>query len=197
MPTAHSVTEWADTSLRIMRRRRPFSFAYQLDSSFVLSLLYASLALRNAGDWARADSLLSIVDRRREQLTAYDRAWLDYRIAFVRGKPEQELAAIRDAARLAPGSKAVYDHAVTAFQTGHVHEALAAIRALSPDRGVMRGFIRTGRSTAQCCMRWANTRQSWRQASRRAPNIPIVSWRLSPWCLARSDRRHGGFVASR
>jgi len=118
-----------------------FLRAYQLDSSFAPALLYASLALTNTGAWVRADSLLSIVDRRRNQLSAYDRAWLDYRLGFVRGRPDQTLGAIREAARIAPGSKAVYNLAVTAFQTGHVREALAAIRSLPSDRGAMRGFV--------------------------------------------------------
>ena len=118
-----------------------FLHAYELDTSFVPALLYASFALTNTGAWASADSLLSIVDRRRDQLTAYNRAWLDYRLAFVRGQPDRTLAAIREAARIAPDSKAVYNLAVTAFQTGHVHEALTAIRSLSPDRGAMRGYV--------------------------------------------------------
>jgi predicted Zn-dependent protease len=48
--------------------------------------------------------------------------------------------AIRTAARLAPGTKAAYNHATVAFQNGHVHEALEAIEALPADRGPMRGF---------------------------------------------------------
>jgi tetratricopeptide (TPR) repeat protein len=117
-----------------------FLAAFKMDSSFTVSLLYASITLTNLGQWARADSLLDRVDQRRAQLTPYDRAWLDYRLAFVRGNHEQALAAIREAARVAPPSKAAYNHAVEAFLSGHVHEALTTLEALPSDRGPMRGF---------------------------------------------------------
>lgn len=117
-----------------------FLRAFKLDSSFTSALLYASISLSNLGEWSRADSLLSAVSDRRESLSKYDRAWLDYRLAFVRGNHERALAAIREAAREAPQSKAAYNHAVEAFLSGHVREALAAVEALPPDRGAMRGF---------------------------------------------------------
>jgi hypothetical protein len=96
--------------------------------------------MTNLGQWARADSLLQRVDRRRGDLNQYNRAWLDYRIAFVHGDQEAQLKAIRFAAKLAPTSKAAYNHAVVAFQSGHLHEALKTIEAIRPDRGPMRGF---------------------------------------------------------
>jgi serine/threonine-protein kinase len=117
-----------------------FLRAFQLDSSFTPALLYASITLSNLGQWARADSLLNAVSARRESLSKYDRAWLDYRLAFVRGNFEQALAAIRVAAIEAPQSKAAYNHAVAAFLSGHVRESLTAVEALPPDRGAMRGF---------------------------------------------------------
>jgi tetratricopeptide (TPR) repeat protein len=103
-------------------------------------LLYASLALTNTGDYRRADSLLKIIDERRDALSAYDRSWLDFRLAFVRGDAEGTLTAIRHAARMAPGTKTAYNHAVAALQAGHPKEALAVIQTLQPDRGAMRGF---------------------------------------------------------
>ena len=117
-----------------------FLKAYQLDSSFTQALLYATFALTNLGDWPRADSVLRVVDRKRNSLSEYDRAWLDHRLGIVHGNGEQALEAMRKAAKLAPASKAAYNHAVAAFQNGYVHEALTAIESLAPDRGAMRGF---------------------------------------------------------
>jgi tetratricopeptide (TPR) repeat protein len=114
--------------------------AYQLDTSFTEALLYASLSLTNIQQYARADSLLRIVAARRGTLSDYYQAWLDYRLAFVHGDREAALAAIGTAARMAPESKAGYNHAVEAYQTGHVHEAFRAVEALSPTRGAMRDF---------------------------------------------------------
>jgi serine/threonine-protein kinase len=117
-----------------------FLHAFKVDSSFTVALLYASICLTNLGQWSHADSLLQTVNERRESLSEYDRAWLDYRLAFVHGDHEAALAAIRSAANQAPGSKAAYNHAVEAFLSGHVREALATVQALPADRGPMRGF---------------------------------------------------------
>lgn len=130
----------AYTALRSAEALPRFLQAYALDSTFTTALLYASITLSNMADWARADSLLSVVQRRRATLSEYHQAWLDYRLAFVRGERLVALRAIRRAAELAPQSKAAYNHAVEAMQTGHVHEAAAALEALPSDRGAMRGF---------------------------------------------------------
>jgi hypothetical protein len=117
-----------------------FLAAYNADTTFVPALLYASFALTNVADFRRADSVLQLVDGRRAELSEYDRAWLDFRIAIVRGNGEMAVSAMRTAAHLAPRSKAAYNHAVAAFQNRYVHEALASIEGLEPERGPMRGF---------------------------------------------------------
>lgn len=131
---AHIATRFDDA-------RGHFREAFALDSSFALSLLYASIASTNLGDFAEADSLLRVVEERRWRLNEYHRAWLDYRRAFVAGNREAALRAIRVAAQLAPDSRAGYNHAVTAYQSGQVLEALQAIQRLTPDRGAMRDFV--------------------------------------------------------
>ncbi|MDQ6872272.1 MAG: protein kinase [Gemmatimonadota bacterium] len=117
-----------------------FLDAFKRDSSFTVALLYASISLTNLGRWSRADSLLQQVNARRGRLSAYDQDWLDYRLAFVHGNHELALTAIRAAAKKAPMSKAAYNHAVEAYLSGHVREALSALEALPPDKGAMRGF---------------------------------------------------------
>ena len=118
-----------------------FLDAHAADSSFVSSLIYASLCLSNQGEYARSDSLLRVADRSRGSLGRYQRAWLDYRKAFLAGQHERALVAIRAAARLAPDSKASYNHAVAAYQTGRVVEALEVLEAIPHERGPMRGFL--------------------------------------------------------
>jgi tetratricopeptide (TPR) repeat protein len=117
-----------------------FLEAFALDTTFTAALLHASIALTNLGDWARADSMLRIVEQRRHVLSEHHRAWLDYRAAFVRGRNESALRAIRLAASHEAGSRASYNHAVTALQSGYYHEAVQVIGGLSPDRGPMRDF---------------------------------------------------------
>lgn len=118
-----------------------FLRAYQLDSTFVLALLYASIGLTNLGQFERADSVLQTIGAARDRLSDYHRAWLDSRVAFLRGNNDAVLAAIRRAALLAPQSKAGFNQALAAFQAGSLAEAEAALEDLSPDRGPMRGFL--------------------------------------------------------
>lgn len=118
-----------------------FLRAYELDSTFVLSLLYASISLTNVGEYARADSILRPMQTARDHLSHYHRAWLDSRIAFLRGDNQAVLASIRQAAALAPGSKAAFNQAVAAFQAGNLTEAKETLDGLSPDRGPMQGFL--------------------------------------------------------
>ncbi len=117
-----------------------FLQAYSLDSTFTVALLYASIAASNLGQFSRADSLLQRVNSRRDDLSGFHRAWLDYRLAFVRGNRDAALTAIRIADRDAPQSKASYNHALEAFYSRYFSEALAAIKSISPDHGAMRGF---------------------------------------------------------
>ncbi len=118
-----------------------FLRSHAVDSSFTAALLYASLCHSNLGQYAQSDSLLGIVQSHREQLTEYQRAWLDYRLAFLAGDHTAALSAIRAAASLAPDSKASYNYAVTAFQSGRPAEALAVLTGIAPERGPMRGFL--------------------------------------------------------
>ncbi|HJU66750.1 MAG TPA: hypothetical protein VJ650_00785, partial [Gemmatimonadaceae bacterium] len=70
-----------------------------------------------------------------------DRHWLDYRRALLAGRREEALRAIRDAAQLAPGSRASYNLAVEAMEAGRLEEALESLGRLEADRGAMQGFV--------------------------------------------------------
>jgi tetratricopeptide (TPR) repeat protein len=117
-----------------------FIRAYEVDTSFVQALLYASIAASNVGAFSLADSLLQRVSARRNDLNAYDRDWLDYRIGFVRGDRQLALSSVRNAAARSPTSKASYNHALEAYYSGDLAGALNAIQSITPDRGAMRGF---------------------------------------------------------
>ena len=118
-----------------------FHGSYLLDSTFVLPLLYESLSEANRGHFAKADSLLGIIVQYRDQLSDYHRGWLDYRRALLAGDRSAALHAIRSTASAAPGSKAVYNLAVEAWENGYVHDALNALQGLHADRGPMRGWF--------------------------------------------------------
>ena len=119
-----------------------FLRAYELDTTYAVPLIYASLTLRNAGDWGRSDSVVTILERRREEVSVYQRYWVDYSRAVLDGDLDKARATIRRAAELAPGSKAVYNWALMAVRIGRPGEARVALESLHPDRGVMRDVSR-------------------------------------------------------
>ncbi len=118
-----------------------FSKAYELDTTFVSAILFASLCNSNLGRYAQADSLLRKVEPFRRRLSAYDRNWLDYREALMSADRPRALRAIRLVASAAPGSKAVYNLAIEALENGYLAEAEAALDHVVPERGAMRGWI--------------------------------------------------------
>jgi tRNA A-37 threonylcarbamoyl transferase component Bud32/tetratricopeptide (TPR) repeat protein len=117
-----------------------FLRAFELDTTFVTPLIYATLNCNNLGWWAQADSLVSILQGYRDRLSEYDRHWLDYLKARVGGDYPAALRAIRQAAELAPGSKAVYNWALIAERSNRPQEAVDALLSLDPERGPMRGW---------------------------------------------------------
>ncbi len=115
--------------------------AFELDTTFASPLIYAALNHLNLNQWAQADSLLVIVERNRDRLSDYDRHWLDHLNAWVSGDYLAALRSIRRAAELAPGSKAVFNTAITLQQAlNRPQEAVDVLRRLDPDRGPMRGW---------------------------------------------------------
>jgi hypothetical protein len=64
---------------------RLFRRAHELDTTFVLPLVYAGFIYRNEGQLALAESLGSIAQRRRDRLTPIEQGTLDRMLAEVRG----------------------------------------------------------------------------------------------------------------
>ena len=125
--------EHRDASLR-------FYQAFELDTSFATPLHYAILCHNNLNEWAQSDSLVGVLEDFRDRLSDYDQHWLDYLKARVDGDNQRALRAIRPAAELAPGSKAVYNRAYLALFTNRPREAIDALLSLDPERGAMRGW---------------------------------------------------------
>lgn len=111
------------------------------DTTFAVPLLYASISASNTGNHTYADSLLRVGERQMDKLTPYYRMWFEYRRAMLDGNRAQALRTVRRLAESAPGSKAVYNHAVEAYENGQYVEALAALNTLNPDQGAMRDWL--------------------------------------------------------
>lgn len=119
-----------------------FLRAFEMDDTYVVPLVYASLSLRNQGDWVRSDSVVSILESRVEELSEYQRYWMAYSRAVLEGDLESARVEIRRAVALAPESKATYNYALLAVRMGRPLEAREALESLDPDRGAMRGISR-------------------------------------------------------
>jgi tetratricopeptide (TPR) repeat protein/TolB-like protein len=79
-----------------------FARAYALDTTYLRSLMLAVAAYGNAGDRRRGDSLMDIVQARRDELSPYDRYRVTYLAAIRRGDTEEALAAARAGVELVP-----------------------------------------------------------------------------------------------
>jgi tetratricopeptide (TPR) repeat protein len=115
--------------------------AWEIDTTFAAPLVLASISLSNLGRFAAADSVLDALQRMRERLSPHQQHWVDYRRALMAGDHPAALRAVRLVAREEPASKAVYNYALQALQTGHLSEADTALRELPDAGGVLRRWV--------------------------------------------------------
>jgi tetratricopeptide (TPR) repeat protein/tRNA A-37 threonylcarbamoyl transferase component Bud32 len=145
-PTFQAYQEFSEGMRRYIRgdyanATPSFYRAFDLDSTFLVALLFAAINHNNLSEWAEADSVLEVVAQNRGQLTDYHRHWLEHLQAEVDGDVERSVRAIRQAAEAAPGSKAVYNFALMAGFSNRPRDAIQALESLDPDRGPMRGWM--------------------------------------------------------
>lgn len=118
-----------------------FRQAYNLDTTFVVALLYSALGRWNMQQYAAEDSLLRIVARSSQNLSTYHRLWLEYRQALLADDRPRALRAVRALSAQAPRSKATYNLAIEAWEDGHLEEAVEALQSLPPEVGPVRDFL--------------------------------------------------------
>jgi tetratricopeptide (TPR) repeat protein len=145
-PTIEAYQAFDEGMERYIRDDNKESLAYfyralELDSTWLSPLLFVVINHHNVDELHLADSMLRVMETRSGQLTPYQRAWMEYWRANFDGDPEGALAAIRRAAEMAPGSKAVYNYAYMAYKRNRPQEALDALSTLDPERGPMRGLV--------------------------------------------------------
>lgn len=126
------------------QRYRPalagFRDAFARDSTFIAPVVYAAQAAWNTSQYALVDSLLGVLDGRRDELAAYYDQLRQQLRAMLAGDARTAYAAAAAAAALAPDSRAAYDAAVIALWLGWPDSARVRLEALSPDRGAMIGW---------------------------------------------------------
>jgi len=114
--------------------------AWNRDTTFVPALIYASRALWNTGERDRVDSLVGAIRARRVALSRYHDLQVRYLEKVLVGDGVGALAAIREAAAVAPGGRTGYNVALAALAVGRADEAVAELRRLDPDRAGLKGW---------------------------------------------------------
>jgi hypothetical protein len=104
--------------------------AYALDSLYLRALVLASAAYNNAGDRARADSVLAVLAPRGQRLSPYDRHRLEWGLAQRRGDFDGQLRALHAAVALVPLGTARWNLIVTTLRAGQPRTAV--VRILGP-----------------------------------------------------------------
>jgi len=85
-----------------------FGRAAAIDSTFMPPRLFIVGAYADLGEWAKADSLLRLLDRNREELGHLDLLAVDFNMARTQGNHEESLRVLREMVRLDPGSDLLY-----------------------------------------------------------------------------------------
>ena len=101
-----------------------FERAYVLDTTYLRSLM---LAVAATGNRPRRDSLLGVIEARRDELSPYDRYRMDYLAANLRGDHEGALAAARAGVQLVPFGTLRWAFIGALLSANRPREALASL----------------------------------------------------------------------
>ncbi|MGH7538779.1 MAG: protein kinase domain-containing protein [Gemmatimonadales bacterium] len=110
------------------------------DSTFTAALIWSAAARLNLGQFGRADSIVSTIERTNRRLPPIDRGYLAWVQAQVVGDRPRALQAARDLVQVAPGSEAQYLLGSEAMALNRPKEAVASYTALGPDRGLFHEY---------------------------------------------------------
>jgi tetratricopeptide (TPR) repeat protein len=117
-----------------------FVESWRSDTTFGIPLVYATTAYLNGSEFQRADSLVRALRAHSARLNPYHDLMLRYTEATLAGDAPRALDMARKATAAAPGGRAQYNLASIALSIGQADEVLATLRAIDPDRGVLKGW---------------------------------------------------------
>jgi tetratricopeptide (TPR) repeat protein len=134
---ARGMSEWGHADYEAASWSFEQSFA--LDTTYLRSLMLASAAHRAAGRQTRGDSLIRVIQARREELAPYDRYRLDYFLAGRRGDRVAALAAARSGVELVPFGTLRWAFMGTLLSANRPREALKSIEEVHSQYVTMGG----------------------------------------------------------
>lgn len=118
-----------------------FARASQLDTTWNLPLIWLRFAYGNLGESETADSVVNVLELRRDRLAPLDRHALEFFLARRRRDDDAAYRAVVAAAELAPSSNWTYMRGSLASERQHDDEAIAAFRQLNADGGWIQSWI--------------------------------------------------------
>ncbi|HUG41925.1 MAG TPA: hypothetical protein VMM12_15760 [Longimicrobiales bacterium] len=130
----YTATEYREASAAFAR-------AYALDPSFAVAAFFEGVNWVNAGEPDSARAAYARATAGRDRMSAYYRHRLDAHLASLGGDRKAYLEANREAARIAPGSKAEYNVAQGTVGFLRSGEALRSLANLDPRRAPMKGWL--------------------------------------------------------
>lgn len=111
--------------------------SYTLDPDFLMPLFGWYFAHRNVGEPAQAEPILKKLIQNRDKLSPVNRFYLDAVKSAFYGNKVDEYKALRQAAQM--DIEFSYDYGLNAISLNRPREAIAAFKALDPERGGMKG----------------------------------------------------------
>lgn len=115
--------------------------AYDLDSLFVAPLVWQVFAFQNIGQDSERRRAIRELAQREARLTPLDRHVLAYFEGDARTDSPAQIAAVRQASALAPGSIWTYVLAYSLFQAGRYDEAVTAFEQVDRGDGWLRHWL--------------------------------------------------------
>ena len=108
----------------------PYSRAYNLDTSFILPLIYKCYAYLLLSQYDQADSLFRFLSQRRASLGRLELFVLDDLNGLLSGNRAQGLSAMRQAGKLAPQSFYAFEWGYLALANNRPRECIEAYKGL-------------------------------------------------------------------
>jgi tetratricopeptide (TPR) repeat protein len=144
-PTYESYQEYIEGLTFFLQRKyrqaiEHLQQAAALDSTFVLPLLWASVAHKNLDEYAKAEAIAKEIEKHRENLNPANRHFLDLIHAWFQGNIGAAYREAREMARLAPGEVWNYQFGLEAIRYNHPQEAIEVLTLLNPEGIWMKGW---------------------------------------------------------
>ena len=145
MPPTFAAFQEFDHATDLKLRNRPreslahYEAAAALDPLFTWSILEAAVAHMSAGDRPGADSIVDLVNARRDELTPVERHWLEWMLAVRDEDWVSSYAALERAAQLIP-DRFLYLLAENARWLNRPRRSVELLNQLGPNGAAGRGF---------------------------------------------------------